>query len=212
MYESLNLNDSFEGAHSGWTQRVVQEGINCKGLLCSATAARDLELMHWLQDAQKAGPGTAAPLASPLSGTGASAQPHSQPGEPNPALGHSGWNLQKGFLLCWRSGSRLSKGSLVSPTGFRSEHHPLVVPSSPPSPLLLRVCSSSAPLSLPPSPVLPLSSPWSRFQLEPPQILQQNGSFWRGEEDRKERQVPNLLPGIQAEAVTCTVPSPRSCG
>lgn len=87
MSESLNLDDSFEGVHSGWTQRAVQEVINGKDLLCGAAASQDLELMQWLQGAPKAGPGTAAPLAPPLSGTDASAQPHSEPGEPNSTPG-----------------------------------------------------------------------------------------------------------------------------
>lgn len=140
MSECLNLNDSFEGAHSGWTRRVVQEGISGRVLLCSAAAPQDLELMQWLQGAQRAGPGTAAPLASPSQ---ALMHQHSltpSQGSPNPCLGHSTWSLQKGFLLCGISGSLLSKSCLVSPTGFRSAGKTSsgcsMFPSQPPPALL----------------------------------------------------------------------------
>lgn len=150
MYEIQNLNDSSEGAHSGWTQRVVQEGINGKDLLCSATAPQDLELMHWLQGAQKAGPGTAAPLASPLSGIGASAQPHPSQESPTPPLEHSRWSLQK------RLPAAASQRQPRVTHSFRSAGNPssgCSIFSS--HPLLLRACSGSAALSLP-SPVIPL--------------------------------------------------------
>lgn len=148
--ESVNLNDLFEGARSGWTQRAVQEGINGKDLLCSATASQDLELMHWLQSAQKAGPGTAAPLASPLSGTDASAQPHSEPGEPSSTRGPQQMEPAERISAVGDQAAASQKAASCHTQALGVlEKHCLVVPCSPPSLLLLRACSGSAPLSLP---------------------------------------------------------------
>lgn len=150
MSESLNLNDSFEGVHSGWTQRAVQEAINGKDLLCGAAASQDLELMHWLQGARKAAPGTAAPLAPPLSGTDASAQPHSEPGEPSSTPGPQRMEPAERISAVGDQAAASQKAASCHTQALGVlENHDLVVPCSPPSPILLRACSGSAPLSLP---------------------------------------------------------------
>lgn len=151
IYERLNLNDSFEAANSGSGRAghkgQCKEGVNGKDLLGRATGSRDLELTRWLQGAHKAGPGTDAPLASPLPGASV-LDCRSSPGpsreRPPPSPGHSGGSLQKGFGLCGRSGSRLPTSSLQGSahTSFRSGgNYNLVVckgkgavfPSRPPS-------------------------------------------------------------------------------
>jgi len=188
-----------------------------------------VELTHWLWGAHEEGPGAAAPLVHQWSAVGA--QLRSQPGETTsipqpqwrkPAAGISAPGGIRQQVL--KKQPRVCRALHTQDLGV-VENHDLVVckgegaafPSRPPptqSPF--RLCSPSLP-----SPVTPLyicsANPEQSWLVSAvtPQVLQHNGSFWGEVEDRKEREIPNLWPGMQAEAVSYTVPSllpRRSCG
>lgn len=144
----------------------------------------------------------AAPLASPLSGTEASAQPHSW------ATAHRA--CRKDFCSAGDEAAASQKAASCHPQALGVlENHPLVVPSSPPSPLLLRACSGSAPLSFPPQWSLS-ASPQRRFQLvQPPRFYNKNLQHLFLERWGRQERKRSTKPAARDPSRSCHLHSPQ---